>query len=272
MERITNAMRLLSSAKLNKAKATFEKTNENFHLTEHMIQEIFNDAVEDIPHKYLAGDWEIKRTCYIVITSNKGLCGGFNSAVIKEAERAMAADPSEPVVVAIGTRGRDYFARKGVEIFASYDAAPETISFLEARDACEPLIEAYDTDVFDRVVLIYNSFVSTLQQEVVQKTLLPLELATDPEFGHEQAKEVEYEPSVTEVFNYLVEKWVENMLYGAIVSSATSEHAARRAAMESATDNAREMLTDLNLSYNRARQAAITDEIIEVVSGSEAQG
>jgi F-type H+-transporting ATPase subunit gamma len=122
----------------------------------------------------------------------------------------------------------------------------------------------------DAIKLIYTSFVSTLEQKVKCETLLPFHIEHSPEaIRHE--KQVEYEPSVEEVFNYLVPKYVEIMVYGAIIESAACEHAARRMAMENATDNAREMLSDLSLFYNRARQAAITNEIIEIVSGSEAQ-
>ena len=270
MERITNAMRLLSSAKLNKAKAQYEKTNANFNLVEHMIAEIFHDAQEDIPKDFLTGQREVKKVCYIVITSNKGLCGGFNSNVIRTVEDLLAEEEAEPVMITIGTRGRDRFLRQGIEVLAQYNAPPETISFIETREASRPIVEGYARGDYDKVVLVYNSYVSALTQEVVTKTLLPLEVTLEDELMHEY-HQIDYEPSLTEVFNALVGKWIETQLYGAIVSSATGEHAARRNAMEAATDNARDMLRDLTLSFNRARQSAITDEIIEVVSGSEAQ-
>ena len=133
-----------------------------------------------------------------------------------------------------------------------------------------PIIDMYNKGVIDEVVLIYTSFISSMEQEVKNVTLLPFELEHDPEII-KNTKQVEYEPSVEAVFNYLVPKYVEMMIYSAVVESATCEHAARRMAMENATDNAREMLDKLSLNYNRARQAAITDEIIEIVAGSEAQ-
>ena len=128
----------------------------------------------------------------------------------------------------------------------------------------------YNNKEIDEVVLIYTAFISSLEQEVRNVTLLPFEIENDPDFERTY-NSMEYEPSVEEVFNYLVPKYVETMIYSAVVESATCEHAARRMAMENATDNAREMLDDLNLTYNRARQSAITDEIIEIVAGSEAQ-
>ena len=133
-----------------------------------------------------------------------------------------------------------------------------------------PILEMYDSGKIDEVYLIYTSYVNNLEQAVKTERILPFDIEDDPEVM-KLDKQVEYEPSVEEVFNYLVPKYVEMKVYGSVVESATCEHAARRMAMENATDNAREMLDNLSLFYNRARQAAITNQIIEVVSGSEAQ-
>ena len=268
-ERITNSMKLVSAGKLRKAKAIFEKTNENSHFITNTIQELFNSGSE-IPQEYLAGNREIKTTAYIVVTSGRGLCGGFNSNIIKEAQREIDADWEPPVIVAVGSKGKEYFEKHGYEIHSSYLAPPESISFLETKELSAPILEMYDNKEIDEVVLIYTSFISTMEQQVKNEVILPFEVETDPEFMTTN-KFVEYEPSVEAVFNYLVPKFVETKIYSAVVESATCEHAARRMAMENATDNAREMLDDLNLTYNRARQSAITDEIIEIVAGSEAQ-
>ena len=268
-EHITNAMKLVSAGKLRKAKAIFEKTNENSHYITHTIAEIFNSS-QDIPPEYLAGNREIKTTCYIIVTSCRGLCGGFNSNVLKEDQREIDADWEKPVIFAIGSKGKEYFEKRGYEIYGDYLAPPENISFLETREMSVPIIEMYNRGEIDEVVLIYTSFISSMEQEVKNVTLLPFEIEKDPDIIR-NSKPVEYEPSVEAVFNYLVPKYVEMMIYGAVVESATCEHAARRMAMENATDNAREMLDKLSLNYNRARQSAITDEIIEIVAGSEAQ-
>ena len=268
-EHITNAMKLVSAGKLRKAKATFEKTNENFHYITHSIAEIFNNS-SDVPKQYLLGNREIKTPCYIIVTSCKGLCGGFNTNIIKEAEQEILADWEKPMIVAIGTKGKEYFEKRGYDIYSEYLAPPESISFLETQKMSKPIIEMYNEGKIDEVVLIYTSFISSLEQEVKNVTLLPFDIEHDPEIM-KLDKAVEYEPSVEAVFNYLVPKYVEMMIYAAVVESATCEHAARRMAMENATDNAREMLDSLSLYYNRARQSAITDEIIEIVAGSEAQ-
>ena len=268
-ERITNSMKLVSAGKLRKAKAIFEKTNENSHFITNTIQELFNSGSE-IPQEYLAGNREIKTTLYIVITSGRGLCGGFNTNIIREAQREIDSDWEPPVIVAVGSKGKEYFEKRGYNVHSSYLAPPESISFLETKELSKPILEMYDNKEIDEVILIYTSFISTMEQEVKNETILPFQVEKDPDFMT-VSKFVEYEPSVEAVFNYLVPKYVETKIYSAVVESATCEHAARRMARENATDNAREMLDDLNLNYNRARQSAITDEIIEIVAGSEAQ-
>ncbi len=266
---ITNAMKLVSAAKLRKARATFEKTTEYFNFITHTIEEIFNNNSE-VPPEYLAGNREIKTTCYIVVTSCRGLCGGFNNNIIKEAEQDFEEDWEKPVIVAIGTKGKEYFEKRGYEIYKEYLAPPEDISFLETREISKPIIDMYDRGEIDEIVLIYTGFKNSIEQEVKNIILLPFDIQPDPDvLIHEQ--DVEYEPSVDAVFNYLVPKYVEMMIYSAVVESATCEHAARRLAMENATDNASDMLGSLSQYYNRARQAEITDEIIEIVAGAEAQ-
>ena len=189
--------------------------------------------------------------------------------MIKEAAREITEDPEKPVIVAIGGKGKEYFEKRGYEVFEEYMLPPESISFVETHDISKPIIELYDSGKIDEVVMIYTSFVSSLEQKVKTVTLLPFEIQRDPDFPKLE-QQVDYEPSVEEVFNYLVPNMWEIMVYGAIVESATCEHAARRIAMESATDNAREMIGELTLFYNRTRQAAITNEISEIVGGAEA--
>lgn len=271
MGHITNAMQLVSSAKLRKAKNVLEKSQRNFHYINEIIEEIFYNA-EDIPKLYLSGNREIKKTAYIVVTSCRGLCGGFNSNVIRHTQKLIDEHENKeeaPLFVAVGSKGRDYFARRDYEIIDEYCFPPENITFVETRDISLPLVEMYNRGEIDEIVLVSTAFISGLEQKVYNKTILPLEIEGDP-YAHKVNNEVEYEPSVQEVFNYLIPKYVEIMVYNAVIESATCEHAARRMAMESATDNAHEMLADLTLTYNRTRQAAITNEISEIVGGAEA--
>ncbi|MDR3242889.1 MAG: ATP synthase F1 subunit gamma [Clostridiales Family XIII bacterium] len=268
IKHITNAMKLVSAAKLKKAKNAFEKTGKYFHYVTDVIEEIFHNT-DDVPLKYLEGNREIKSTGYVVVTSCRGLCGGFNSNVIREAEREIAEDPERPKIIAVGGKGKDYFKKRGYDIRGEYMLPPENISFLETRAVSGPLIGMYDAGEIDEAVLIYTSFVNSFEQRVKSLRLLPFEIRRDPE-RPSLKKQMEYEPSAKDVFNYLVPKYVEIMIYSAIVESAVCEHAARRIAMESATDNANSMISSLNLSYNRIRQSAITGEIMEIVSGAGA--
>ena len=270
IEHITNAMKLVSAAKLRRAKKTFEKTQEYLHYITDNIDELFN-SVEDIPSQYLLGSREIKKTCYIVITSNRGLAGSFNANVIKSTERKMQASDEKPLLVCVGSKGRDYFAKRGYEVISEYLRPPENVSFVNTHEISKPIISLFDEGVIDEVVVVHTAFLSTFEQRVQTRRLLPFEIKKSDEVVQSE-KQVDYEPGAEEVFNYLVPKYVEIMIYQAIVESATCEHAARRMAMENATDNAREMMGSLELHYNRARQAAITKEITEIVSGADAVG
>ncbi len=267
-ERITNAMKLVSAGKLRKAKAVFEKTNENSHYITHAIEDLFTNS-DEIPKKYLEGGNDSDVTCYVIISSSKGLCGGFNANVIKETEQLMRAHGGSDIIFAIGSKGKEYFEKRGHQIYREYTDPPEEITYLQTKELCEPILDLYERGEIGRVELVYTSFISPMEQRAEHATLLPYTVEENLEV--QTYKFIEYEPSVEEVFNYLIPKYVEMMIYAAVVESATCEHAARRTAMENATDNAREMLDGLSLFYNRARQAAITDEIIEIVAGSEAQ-
>ncbi|MBQ2747493.1 MAG: ATP synthase F1 subunit gamma [Firmicutes bacterium] len=268
-EHITNAMKLVSAAKLRKAKNTFDRTNQYSRYIIESITDILNDTT-DIPQKYLEGNRDTEKTCYIIITSGRGLCGSFNTNVIKEAELRMEADPCEVILVPIGLKGKEYFEKRGMEIYTSFLEPTEDIPFSEARRISRLVIDLYERGVVDKIMLVYTSFINNLEQKAVCEQLLPF-VPYEDEDAHPVDKEVEYGPSMDAVFNYLIPKYIEMLVYGAIVESATCEHAARRIAMENATDNARDIIGKLSLTYNRARQAAITNEIIEVVSGSEAQ-
>lgn len=269
-EHITNAMKLVSAAKLRRAKANFDKNNEYFRSITATIEDVFKTA-EELPSRYIKSSEEIKRVCYVVITSNKGLCGAFNANIIKEVENCIGECEEKPVLIAIGSKGRDYFAKRGYEIDTECVESSETITMKDTGEIVKRIFELYDNEVVDEVIVVYTSFKNNLEQVVATTKVLPLTIDAETEEAPISKHEIEYEPSPEAIFNYLVPKYVGIKMYGAVVESATCEHAARRMAMENATDNARDMLGKLSLFYNRARQAAITNEIIEVVSGSEAQ-
>ncbi|NMC57298.1 MAG: ATP synthase F1 subunit gamma [Eubacteriaceae bacterium] len=267
IEHITNAMKLVSSAKLRKAKNAYEKTNKYLTVITQEIEEILKNA--DLENKK-SNNTTKARTCYIAITSNGGLCGSFSSNIIKKVLSEMNEEKNKetPAVVAIGNKGREYFIKRGYEIIQDYLYPPESVSFEEVQMLCKPFLKMYDEGEIDKIVLVYNAFIDSLMQKVMVKTLLPYECKSKED--KKTNKFIEYEPSDDAVFNYIIPKYSEVAVYKAIIESATCEHAARRIAMENATDNALEMIDELSLEFNTIRQAAITNEISEIVRGAEA--
>ena len=265
-KQITKAMELVSSAKLRKAKESLEKTKFYFQTMRTTIQDIVQNT-KGIKHEYLTSR-EIKKTAYIVITADRGLAGGYNSNIIKAAVNHMAEKPRTSII-AVGTKGRDFFKKRHYDLDGEFIHVSECPSFTIAQAIGRLSRDLYKQELVDEVYLVFTEFVSTINQTQKIMRLLPLEVKTDGE-GTGKRTNITYEPSPEVVLDYLVPKYVDSMVYGALVESATSEQAARRVAMENATDNAEEMIGSLKLQYNRARQANITQEIAEIVGGAEA--
>lgn len=275
-EHITNAMRLVSAAKFRRAKGLYDRKSRQLAEVSATIEDIL--AEENISGRDETGDAASARVLAIVISSDKGLCGSFNSSLIKTANAALEDYEKENVkVFCIGSRGRDFFEHADYEIAGSFDGAPEKIVFPEIEAIAAPILADYRDHKIDKVLLITTEYINSLRQEPMVKQLLPAEPAACAEAGAETAAEaastveIEYVPSREAVAAYMLPKYFELTLFKAVIESAVCEHAARRTAMENATDNAREILNSLSLTYNRVRQAAITDELIEIVSGAETQ-
>ena len=284
IENITNAMRLVSSAKLRRARALFEETQECLQLSIARIDRIFQSP--EASARYLPGGRENKRACHVIISSNRGLSGSYNSNIIKAAENeikaAVAAGQEQPLLVCIGGKGLDYFSKRGYEVFSEYLSTPEDLGFLDTAGIAGPLVRLYEDGVIDEIKVVGTVFVSTMEQNARVKRLLPFDRGGADASGGmggsggagvvaaADAREVEYEPDAEKVFSYLAAKYVEMVLFQTIIEAAACEHAARRIAMQDATDSAHEMIESLELSFNRARQAAITREIMEIVSGAAA--
>ena len=266
-ERITNAMKRVSAAKLRRAKAAFEHSKLYLDPIIESIDESFDNS-QSVPKDFILGNREIRKTCYIIITSNNGLCGSFNGNVLRATEDAIREGHHDVTLVTIGSRGREYFERRNIPVTMQYDEPADTIHYEDVKAITEPLLEKYLAGEIDEIRLIYTSYVNTLSQEVTDRHIFPIDMSHHKHGTKEE--NIEYEPSAEEVFQYLTSKYLEMTLYSATIESAACEHAARRQAMENASDSAAEMLADLKLQYNRARQAQITDEIIEIVSGAEA--
>ncbi len=266
---ITKAMELVASSKLRHAKEKAERSQPFFTNLYETMCEIVHES-EDFrsiftqKHQYGA-------TLLIVIAGDRGLAGGFNANVFKLAEQRLQelqAD-GDVVVMSVGKKAVDYFEKRSYRILAQFDTIGEDISVYKALDMAERIVSVYEDGHVRGVELVYTNYVSPLVQEAQFLKVMPVENMERNETGHKPL--TEYEPSPEAVFDAMIPKYLAGMLFGAIVESFASEQAARRLAMENATDNAGEMISDLSLLYNRARQAAITQEITEIVGGANAQ-
>lgn len=263
---ITKAMELVSTAKLKRARDKMDITKPYFETVRKAVQDILGED-NSIRMRYVA-EHEIKKTLYVVISGDRGLCGGYNVNVIKAAISEVE-DKKDAKFITIGKRAFDIITHHGFEIEDQIQQISEKPEYIDAANIAKKAIAAFDSGDVDAVKLVYTRFVSTISQVPTVIQLLPI--AHDHETEKSESEEfVNYEPSAEEVLKYVIPKYVESTIYGGLIESAASEQAARRMAMESASDNAEEIIDELSLSYNQARQAAITQEITEIVGGAEA--
>jgi F-type H+-transporting ATPase subunit gamma len=215
------------------------------------------------------------RTLVIVVTGDKGLCGSFNTNVIKSAA-ALVAGSSQPCSLGlVGRKGRDYFGRRGFTVLFEQVNIFQKLGFESARAIAQTATEAFTAGQFDRVVLVYNEFKSVISQRVVAEPLLPIpraevEGSAEPRTGQPNPTDYLYEPAPQEIFTQLLPRYIEVLAYRALLESNAAFYAAQMTAMDTATKNSAEMIASLTLYMNKVRQAAITREIIEVVSGAQA--
>lgn len=268
-DRVINAMKLVSAAKLRRARNVYEHSQQYLQRIIKSLEESF-DAIAYLPKEYKVGSREIKNTGVIVITGSTGFCGSFNNNVVKKAESLVASKADKPKVVTIGTKGRDSLRHRGWNIVYTHDKPADEVTYDECKEMAQVMIDGYRSGDVDEIYIVYTSYVNALTQEPVAKRILPIDL---DEHNRELNKNllVEYDPSPSEVFEYMVEKYLEMWLFSASIESAACEHAARRTTMENASKNTDDMLQDLHVRFNHARQAQITNQLIEIVSGSEAQ-
>lgn len=273
--KITNAMYLISSSNLRKARKQLTDVEPFFQKIETTISDILHHSPE-INHIFFDKRPGIlpqdRKIGYIVVTGDKGLAGAYNHNILKLAEQKMSQHPNTSLFV-VGQVGRSYFQEHGVPIDGEflYTAQDPTVS--RARDIAEPLMDLYVGGQLDEVYMIFTKMVNSFQMEPTIHKLLPLDPDVFPEYEKNRDaynRDVVYVPSVKAVMDRLVPGYIEGDIFGALVESYCSEQNARMTAMKSSSDNARTMLQNLNLAYNRARQAAITQEITEVVGGAQA--
>ncbi len=274
-QKITNAMYLISSTKMRKAKEELDRTRPYFELQEHEIRRIFQTEI-DITSRYFypkTGRKPAETYAYLIITADKGLAGAYNQNVIKLAEEEMAKHKKTKLYV-VGEYGRRYFTRRKYELEQSFLYTAQNPSFSRAREISSILLEKYDNKEIDEIRIIYSDMESEFSTVVKMMRLLPFdrrEFWTKQEEKNEKDVHYDFYPNVNEVINRVIPGYVAGCIYGALVDSFSAEQNARMTAMDSANKNAEELLADLQVQYNRVRQAAITQEITEVAAGAKAQ-
>lgn len=262
---ITKAMELVASSKLRKAKERAEASRPFFDAIYQTMAEIFSENT--FSSIYTKGVNEKAVPLFVVIAGDRGLAGGFNTNVLKLAESRISECKNPPCIITIGRKATEYFEKRtDIELFRSYDGIAEHINIYQSTAIGDEIIEAYRKGKIGNVEMIFNDYVSPMLQEPRSMKILPVE---EIDNGEKRGLTT-YEPSPQAVFEQLVPKYLAGIIYSAVVDSFAAEQASRRSAMESATDNAKEMIDNLSLLYNRARQTAITQEITEIVGGASA--
>ncbi len=264
---ITKAMELVSTAKLKKNKDRLEMTRPYYETVLKTVGEIMHHA-NIKSHRYTKTR-EINKTLYIVVTGDRGLCGGYNINAIKEALN-LIKDSSKALIIPIGKKAVEFFKRNNFEIEKEILGISEKPEFSDARKIARMTMELYASGKIDEVKFVYTRMESTISQVPNSIQILPLDISGVVTDVEDKDEVLSFEPSAEEVLDYLIPKSIESTIFGGLIESSASEQAARRNAMENASDNAEDMIEELTLSFNQARQSAITQEITEIVGGAEA--
>lgn len=270
MKQITKAMNMVSSSKLRRA----EKNTKQFRPYMEKMQDAITavaGANSSSNHPMLKAR-DVKRSGYLIITSDKGLAGAYSTNVLKclvNDIKAKHNDSSEYSIIVLGQQGVDFFNNRGYEIESSLVDLPDQPSFKSVQAIAKHAIDLYSEENIDELTIYYSHYVSVLENKPTTKQVLPLS-QEDSSQGHGQMSSYEFEPDKESILSVILPQYVESLIYGTILDAKASEHASRMTAMKNASDNATELIDDLSLEYNRARQAAITQQITEIVGGSAA--
>ncbi len=271
-QKITRAMKMVAGARLNRAQQRITAMRPYAVTTGRVLREVVAAGSEDTSNNHpLLARREEKRALYLVITSDRGLCGSFNSSINKQAEaewKSAAGAGREIQMALVGRKGRDYFRRRNAPIFHVFEGVWEKLGPEAARSIARQILKPFLRGEVDALYLVYNEFKSAMSQKVVIEPLFPLPAAKEETGAN--TPEFIFEPDREALLERLVPMYVEISILRALYESMASELGARMTAMDSATKNASEMISNLTLKYNQARQAAITTELLEIIAGAEA--
>ncbi len=266
-QQITKAMKLVSTVKLQKARTRAENANPFFNHVYNTVSAMLAKS-GNITHPYLQSG-ESDRVAVVVITSNRGLAGGYNSNIVKLITGS-DLDKDKVDVYAIGGKGRDSLASKGYSIVSDDSDVMEAPTYDDAKAVCDKVLESFAKGEIGEIYLAYAHFKNTVVNVPTLMKLLPVEVDTTEMQENKVEAPMGFEPSEEEVLDMVIPKYVTSLFYGALIDAVASENGARMQAMDSATSNAEEMISDLSLKYNRARQGAITQELTEIIAGAQA--
>lgn len=267
---ITKAMEMVAAARLRRAQEAATAARPYSEKLKEVVESIAA-GTKDVKHPMLETR-PIKRTGYLVITSDRGLAGGYNANVLRKVTQTIRRkhkSEQEYALFVIGRKGREYFRRRNMPIVSEVTGIPDSPAFSDIKAIAYTAVKKFEDGEYDELYLYYNEFVNAMTQIPVEKRLLPLEPVSSKAGA---TSSYEYEPSPEGVLEVLLPKYAETLIYSALLDGKASEFGARMTAMGSATKNASKMISSLTLTYNRARQAAITQEISEIVAGANAQG
>ena len=266
-QQITKAMKLVSTVKLQRAKANAERSKAYFEKMYKTVQRILA-RTGDINHKYLQ-ESETSKKAVVVITSNRGLAGGYNSNIIKLVSRHEEWKKEDIIVYAIGSKGRDALAKAGYEVREDLADIIEEPAYADAMQLTNRLLAAFEEGEFGEIHLAYTAFKNTVSHIPTLLKLLPV-ARTEAEVEDDGNALMNFEPDEETALDLLIPKYITSLIYGGMVEAVASENGARMQAMDNATNNAEEMISNLTLLYNRARQGSITQELTEIIAGAEA--
>jgi F-type H+-transporting ATPase subunit gamma len=278
-KKITRAMELISASRIAKAQLAVQAAVPYSEQITEVVRDL-SAAGASSEFALLRGRDEVKTTCYVVIGADRGLCGGYNAGVERATEGEIKADVlagKDYLVVPVGRKIESYFRFREYQLGQAFGGFSEAPKYEHAKAIGTYAVELFSSGQVDRVELVYNRFITPGSQEVVLRPLVPLSTATvaggDGKAGQDgSAGDYEFEPDPSTILETLLPRYVEARVYAALLNAAASEHAFRQRAMKSATDNAEELIKNLSRIMNRARQDAITTEIMEIVGGAEALG
>lgn len=267
-QQITKAMKMVAAAKLRRAQARAESSRPYTETLTGTLARLAGVAY-DVTHPLLEKREDILKIGYIVITSDRGLCGAYNTNILRLVTTAIAEDGRnlESGIIAVGRKGRDFFRKRG-GVDAEFVNLGDKVNYADAKEIADYVINAYENEELDEVYLIYAKFINALRQVPTVTKILPLETPTEE--TEEHYVDYLYEPSAEEILLTLLPKYVASVIYHAMLEGKASEHGATMTAMGNATQNAGEIIDNLTLVMNKVRQAAITDEILDIVGGAEA--